>query len=294
MKTMDSCFREYYYTYYGSHNGWIYDSSEESKMAWRLKKLTNIWIMFGEKLHRVIKEVLSSNISKENITEELLINLTRKRLNEAVSDSSIKARTGAWDDYPKGEMLQEYYYNNKLDERDILEIKDRIKRCIEGFLNSKSFSELRQIDKERILELDEEKFEYIMVHHVKVFALIDALYIDDNGNYIIVDWKTGSEGEKDREQLLVYALYVMQKYDVTIDKIKGRVEYLLIGENKEYTFTYEDLNEILHRIDLDLKVIDAFLLDSEKNIPKDKEYFSKCDNLKKCSKCKFRKLCSND
>ena len=37
MKTLNSCEREYYYTYYGSHNGWIFTSSEEQKIAWRLK-----------------------------------------------------------------------------------------------------------------------------------------------------------------------------------------------------------------------------------------------------------------
>ena len=46
MKTLDSCQREYYYTYYGSHNGWIFNSTDEQKIAWRLKKLTNLWMCF--------------------------------------------------------------------------------------------------------------------------------------------------------------------------------------------------------------------------------------------------------
>ena len=33
MKTLENCERDYYYTYYGSHNGWIYTSTDEQKMA---------------------------------------------------------------------------------------------------------------------------------------------------------------------------------------------------------------------------------------------------------------------
>ena len=54
MKVIENCYRQYYYTYYGSHNGWLQDNNNESKIAWRLKKLTNIWLLFGEKLHEVI------------------------------------------------------------------------------------------------------------------------------------------------------------------------------------------------------------------------------------------------
>ena len=31
MKVIQNCLREYYYTYYGSHNGWLYESPDESK-----------------------------------------------------------------------------------------------------------------------------------------------------------------------------------------------------------------------------------------------------------------------
>ena len=59
MKTLNSCEREYYYTYYGSHNGWIFTSSEEQKIAWRLKKLTNLWMCFGEAVHKQIRGIIN-------------------------------------------------------------------------------------------------------------------------------------------------------------------------------------------------------------------------------------------
>lgn len=290
MKVIENCLREYYYTYYGSHNGWLWESNEEQKIAWRLKKLTNIWLMFGDKLHRIIKETIKD--FDGNVDSNYLKNLMRNNLNIGVKESIIKYREGSWDDYPKGEMLQEYYYGNKLDDRTVKEIKERIELCVDGFLESTTYKEIVE-DKCKVLEVDEGNFDFIVVNGVKVYALIDTLYIDNEGYYIISDWKSGKFGEHDREQLLVYVLYVMEKYGVPLEKIKGRIEYLLTGEEAEYTFSHEEILLVNNRIDMDLNVIDAFLVDKSINKPRVKDDFLMCDNLKKCQKCKFRKLCFN-
>ena len=143
MKVMENCYREYYYTYYGSHNGWIDNVTDEQKVAWRLKKLTNIWLMFGDKLHDVI-----------NITPNYLKEYMRKVLNHGVKDSIEKYKDGLWDDYPRGEMLQEYYYGEKLDEESVKEVKRRIELCIDGFFNSKSYKDILK-EKSIVLEVDE-------------------------------------------------------------------------------------------------------------------------------------------
>ncbi|WP_143318155.1 PD-(D/E)XK nuclease family protein [Clostridium sp. HBUAS56017] len=291
MKVIDNCFREYYYTYYGSHNGWLYQSTDEQKISWRLKKLTNIWIMFGDKLHELIKSLVKDDGSEINVGE--IKEHMRVKLNLGVKESLQKYRNGDWDEYPKGEMLQEYYYGEKLKEKDVEEIKKRIESCTKGLIVSKSYNEIKNTAKE-ILEVDEEKFDFIFVSGIKVYALIDVLYIDEKGNYVIVDWKTGQFSEHDKEQLMVYVLYVMERYKVTIDKVIGRLEYLLIGENYEYKFNLDDIIEINNRINMDLNVINAFLEDKDKNKPRHKEHFLMCDNISKCRKCKFRKLCLNE
>ncbi|MBD7913025.1 PD-(D/E)XK nuclease family protein [Clostridium cibarium] len=291
MKVIDNCFREYYYTYYGSHNGWLYQSTDEQKISWRLKKLTNIWIMFGDKLHELIKSLVKDDGSEINVGE--IKEHMRVKLNLGVKESLQKYRNGDWDEYPKGEMLQEYYYGEKLKEKDVEEIKKRIESCTKGLIVSKSYNEIKNTAKE-ILEVDEEKFDFIFVSGIKVYALIDVLYIDEKGNYVIVDWKTGQFSEHDKEQLMVYVLYVMERYKVPIDKVIGRLEYLLIGENYEYKFNLDDIIEINNRINMDLNVINAFLEDKDKNKPRHKEHFLMCDNISKCRKCKFRKLCLNE
>ena len=287
MKVIEGCYREYYYTYYGSHNGWLDNSSIEAKISWRLKKLTNIWLLFGEKLHKLISEVF--HLSKE-VNIDTFKKTIRNNLNLVVKNSSIKAKDSSWDEYPKGEMLEEYYYNGALNKEDIDEIKKRIDLCVDNFYNCKTYMDIK-INKCKVLEADEGKFDYTYIYDVKVFALIDVLYIDEKGNYIIVDWKTGKVSENDREQLIVYAIYVMEKYNIPLNKIKGRIEYLYLGEKYDYSILEEDVLEIKNRIKNDLMIIDNFLVDSKLNIPKERNVFRKCDNIKRCNKCKYRKLC---
>ena len=288
MKVINSCLREYYYTYYGSHNGWTFEASEEQRVAWRLKKLSNIWLALGDKIHEAIKLMITNNTQEEK--KQIVKDYIKKELNKIVRCSIENYKTGAWDEYPRGDMLQDYYYGGKLDEKSINEIKDRIDLCVNSYFYSRSYIEINN-ENTKVLEIDEGKFDYITIEGLKVYALIDALYINSNYEYVIVDWKTGGSSDEDREQLLVYALYVMEKYNVPISKIVGRVEYLLTEENIEYRFSKEDIKSIEDRIKLDINVIDALLEDKDLNKPRYKEDFLKCENLKKCSKCKFRKLC---
>ncbi|MGG7325216.1 PD-(D/E)XK nuclease family protein [Clostridium baratii] len=296
IKTIKSCLREYYYTYYGSHRGWDPEASYEQKYSWRLKKLTNIWLAFGDVIHKAIKNIIDfkkNNIDKE-IDVDALKEFVRTNLNIIVKQSSRKDSILRWNEYPKGNMLLEYYYDGKLEREDILEIKERIEQCVENIFESKTFFDINKGEYLDILEVDEGNFDYFFHEGVKVFALIDLLYLDNDRNIVIVDWKTGKQNEEDREQLLVYLLYVMKKYNVPVEKVKGRVEYLLQGEHVEYSFTNDDVEHIKNRISLEINVINALLVDENNNIPKDKDTFIMCDEDFKCNKCKYRRLCKKE
>lgn len=296
IKTIKSCLREYYYTYYGSHRGWDYEASEERKMAWRLKKLTNIWIAFGDIIHEGIKDIIKYKINnKDNeIDVDKFKDFVRKKLNSVVFKSSKRDSKLKWDNYPNGQMLQEYYYEGKLDPEDINQIKERIEQCVENFFESKTFFDIQQKNYLKILEVDEKTFDYILIEKVKIFAIIDMLYIDNSGNCIIVDWKTGKYDEEHKEQLLVYSLYVMEKYKIPIENIRGRIEYLLTGENVEFSITNKDVEDIRLKVKQEINVIDAMLCDKELNKPQDKSMFIMTEQDYKCKKCKYKRLCDEE
>lgn len=295
MKTLNSCEREYYYTYYGSHNGWIYTSTDEQKLAWRLKKLTNLWMCFGDIIHNQIKGIIS--ICKKDKTKfmnairfnEVTLSLLRNIIRESIQ----KHKTNEWDEYPKGTMLQEYYYGNIISKETGNELKERLNQCINSFYVSKSFEDILQSET-MILENDEDVFSSIQYNSLKIYSKIDLLYKDTEGYYIIVDWKTGKLSDSDKEQLLVYAWYVMEQYGVHYSKIKGRIEYLLEGYSEELLFKYEDIEYIKSKVENDLKIINYYLDDINLNKAKEKIEFHKTEQSYKCKNCKFRLLCNKD
>lgn len=295
MKTLENCERDYYYTYYGSHNGWIYTSTDEQKIAWRLKKLSNLWMCFGDVVHREIKGII--NICKKDKTK--FMNATRfneitlNKLRNIIRESIQKYNTKEWDEYPKGIMLQEYYYGDKISKQIGDELKERLIKCVNNFYVSKTFEEILK-EETIIIENDEDIFSSINYEGLKVYSKIDLLYKDYDGYYVIVDWKTGKISDGDKEQLLVYAWYVMEKYGVHYSRIKGRIEYLLDGHVEEILFKLDDIEYIKSKVLNDLKIINYYLDDISLNKAKKKEEFQKTFKTYKCVNCKFRMLCKDD
>ena len=295
MKTLNSCEREYYYTYYGSHNGWIFTSSEEQKISWRLKKLTNLWMCFGEAVHKQIRGIINlCKVDKSKIMNASRFNeVTLNQLRTIIKESINKYITNEWNEYPRGVMLQEYYYGNKISKSVGEELKEKLIQCSNNFYVSITFEDILK-DEVVILENDEEVFSSFEYNNLKIYSKLDLLYKDLDGYYVIVDWKTGKASMDDKEQLLVYAWYVMQKYSVHHSKIKGRVEYLLDGYFEEILFKYEDIEYIKSKVENDLKIINYYLEDINLNKPKEKLVFEKTLKKYKCENCKFRLLCNNE
>ena len=204
-----------------------------------------------------------------------------------------KYNTKEWDEYPKGIMLQEYYYGDKISKQIGNELKERLSQCINSFYVSKTFEDILKPETV-IIENDEDIFSSINYNSLKVYSKIDLLYKDYDGYYVIVDWKTGKVSDSDKEQLLVYAWYVMEQYGVHYSRIKGRIEYLLDGHVEEVIFKAEDIRFIKDKVSNDLKIIDYYLEDIVLNKPKEKEVFKKTLKNYKCSNCKFRMLCDYD
>ncbi|WP_346967762.1 PD-(D/E)XK nuclease family protein, partial [Clostridium disporicum] len=209
MKTLNSCEREYYYTYYGSHNGWVFTSSEEQKISWRLKKLTNLWMCFGEAVHKQIRGIINlCKVDKSKIMNASRFNeVTLNQLRTIIKESINKYITNEWNEYPRGVMLQEYYYGNKISKSVGEELKEKLIQCSNNFYVSITFEDILK-DEVVILENDEEVFSSFEYNNLKIYSKLDLLYKVLDGYYVIVDWKTGKDSMDDKEQLLVYAWYV--------------------------------------------------------------------------------------
>ena len=56
--TFRECPRKYYWQYYGSHNGWLDEATDEARRAWRLKKITNLYMVLGTIVHELAADTI--------------------------------------------------------------------------------------------------------------------------------------------------------------------------------------------------------------------------------------------
>lgn len=292
--TLNKCEREYFYTYYGAHNGWEESSDKQTQEIYKYKKLTCKDILAGNIIHKKAKDFINL-ITSSSFT--LTPSTLERHINVAIFEfrnSCIKSKSfnSDWTPKIKGfDMMYEYFYGDDISKYDGEEIKSLITKCICNIALSYSFEDIYD-NKLLVLENSKDDFPSFTINDTKIFTLLDLLYINSEGKYVIVDWKTGSEDEKHRLQMLVYAKYVVETYGISIKDIICRLEYLSSGTNKEYNFSYNDLSEIDKIIISSTNKFKDYLDDPIINKPKDISCFKTINDSSCCITCKYKGICS--
>lgn len=282
----DECKRKYFFKTYAHWKGWEPDASEFTRKAYLLNKLQNIYALLGQAVHDEVKKA----ILNKKIQKALSIKDIREKLNEAWKDS-INNRAD-WERWPKEfTMLQEIYYGNKSFLRqNSSKITKRAEVCIENFSGSEVFKRIKNSEFQ-ILEVDED-FPSFKYNGVRVFSIIDFLYKTDKNSIYIVDWKTGRPNEaKDKSQLKLYTIYVLEKYkNADLSNIKCVNEYLLTGDRAVHEFSEKEIANTKKYIEKSISEIDKYCEDPQLNKPKDISFFKKNPG-RRCNYCEFLELC---
>lgn len=293
--TLEKCEREYFFTYYGAHNGWEESTDSFTRDVYKFKKMTNKDILAGNIVHEKAKDFINSIISDKDFA------LTPTALERHINVAIYKFRNNCiqsksyncnWNPKVKGfYMLNEYYYGNDITKYEGEEIKGLLTKCICNIALSRTFEDIH-INKLNVIENSKEDFPSYTVNETKIFALLDLLYVNSDGKFVIVDWKTGSEDEKHKLQMLVYAKYVVETYGANIGDIICRLEYLSLGSYKEFKFSYDDLSNTNNIIVSNVIKFKTYLEDPTLNKAKDIKYFKTTEDDKICKNCKYRELCN--
>ena len=295
VNTLNKCEREYFYTYYGSHNGWEDSSDKITQEIYKYKKLTYKNILAGNIIHNKAKDFINMITSQNNflftpstLERHITVSIFKFR------DNCIKSKklNSSWT--PKNntfDMLCEYFYGYGISLYEGQEIKELITKCICNIALSYTFEDIFD-NKLVVLENSRDDFPSFNINDTKIFALLDLLYINTEGKYVIVDWKTGRESENHRLQMLVYAKYVVEVYGINIKDIICRLEYLSCGTNKEYRFSNTDLFEVDKIIISTTNKFKDYLDDTTINKPKDISFFKTADDTTTCITCKYKGICN--
>jgi CRISPR/Cas system-associated exonuclease Cas4 (RecB family) len=291
-KTFLECARKYYHQYYESHNGWLYESPEESKQAYRLKNIKNIPILLGDDIHKVIDRQLKYFLAGKGLfTENELMGMVTKNLNQAYLDST-KLRQHWFNKPKRHQMLHEIYYGNGLSADAVAAAKIKLEMCVKNFFTSKTYQDI--LTKLEMHVLHSEDFQTFEVNGVDVFVVLDFVYKDvSQEKWIVVDWKTGKESEDDRKQLAFYALFLSREHNIPVEDIILRNEYLLSGIHKEYVLTSFEIDSAQQLMHDSIYHMLRYVEDPVKNKPVGKENFN-MNSSYRCQSCNFKEKCSAD
>lgn len=278
----DACLRQYYYQYYGSWGGWERDADPEVRELYLLKKLTNRHAWSGTAVHDAIKWVLSRLRDGGDPDPARVIETIRHGMRAQFCES----RDGLYR-HRKAFGLREHEYEEKVTAEQWREVWENVERCLEAFFRSRWPALARSLSREAWLPIDELGS---FVHDgIPVYAAPDFAYRKDGG-VVVVDWKTGKMREADRDQVLGYALYARDAWDVPLERIECRVVYLPEMEEVEVPVDAASIADFVQRMEESIRAMRARLADPEANVARIQD-FPPTENSATCAHCAFRRPC---
>lgn len=294
-ETLSVCPRRYYYHYYGSWKGW--DPSEagpEAQRAYLLKQLTGLRAELGRCLHRRAYEVgfrVAQGLEAPSPDE--LQQRTRAELNDLVRSS--RARRAFRRRPSRHPFLRSAWYGDGPDEQEIAEVEERLGRVHEALNGHPVWAAVKRDELEVAYLHDpdvppEPSFE---LDGVPVYAEPDlVLRRPENGDGIVVDWKSGRERRRDGWQVALCAIAVRETTGRT--PVRGRVEYLARGSARRVALDDDLLEAALDRARESLSDMESRLEDRGENRPMPKEAFPLTERRSACGWCGFYELCEEE
>lgn len=286
-----SCARRYYYNYYGSHNGWEFSAPPSAALAYRLKKLTSLYLVLGDALHKSAEHIVERVIAGHDVPSADFVEEEVRRQLRRVWTSSQKAQELFMQRPNRVDMLHEFYYGMEISKQTIEKINLRATKVAKALVKSEIWEELRKPDTELV---SCEQFDTFPLNGTPIYAVPDVLYKTSAGQWVIVDWKTGEEVEENRDQVALYALYVVKKHGVEVEAITARLEYLNLDTVESLNFTMNELEAVEHSAIQSMEEMQNLLLDPEVNKPMPKEKFALTDARGLCPWCNYYELCREE
>ena len=281
-----TCPRQYWFSYYGYWNGWLENAPERTRQIYVLKNLKNRYMWAGEKVHECIQRSLN-NIRRgiKVLSVDEIVSITLDQMRAEFRSSKVKN----YRKNPKTCGLFEHEYGVEVADEQWKEVAGNVETCLRNFYASDIYDGLKSHRRDGWLEVEE--FSSFRLEDVKINLVIDCAIKEGNEVYVY-DWKTGKSIPEDLPiQLSCYALYGINKWQVSPEIIRVIEFNLLFNKPSWFSISQADLENTKGYIRGSIKDMRSLLLDVEKNIPMEEERFSKVEDERVSLRCNFRKVC---
>lgn len=286
------CLRAYYFQYYRSWGGWGFNADATAKELYLLKRLGNRYTWAGNAVHQAIRDTLMAIRMGKTVDESGIVTRLHQQMRSEFSFS--KERKYVSGKGPNGFCgLVEHEYAENVTADEWKAIWKNTQEAIEFFLKSSWLSVAKSLKPQQWLEVDVMDFDksIFYLNGVKVFAVPDFAYVQDDGTPVIVDWKTGKAREGYDDQILGYALYLENRYQLPLAKMKAALVYLNEASEKWVGIDEGALSAFREKFASSTSRMKALLADPQRNAPVDEAQFLKTENLEVCARCVFRRPC---
>lgn len=284
------CPKRYWYTYYGSWEGWPKTPWDKRKAIdplaaylYALKQMQYMATFVGSTVHEAIEHFLKT---KKPFLLEALLDHAKIAFNRGLEESKAEK----WRASPKKHKnLFEDYYKEPLSQDVLIEAEKKVASCLTNWYNSPVIQSLAFHNDARWLSIEELAF-FQLESKYKIIVVIDfALMWQDIA--ILFDWKTGGESEKTVEQLYLYALFANKVWHTPIDKIilspfyLAQNSYTKIGARTDTPLDPAKLAALEEDI---VKSCDSLAVLHSNQDP---QLFPYTIDRANCTRCPFKELC---
>ncbi len=281
----DDCRRHYFY-----HRFW----GQDPKTRWRIYEMRNIStlaMMRGRVTHKVIADALLDLKNGVRTSPET----ARKNTLALLREYYLESAKHLWhiDNRPPGRKpsditnLLEHYYSLPNTEDRARKAQQVANECVNNLLGSDYWREIEESDPAGWKTIEEPNFPSFEVDDIKVYATVD--FARESPARIVTDWKTGSPGERDRQQITLYALYAQSKWEwdpaqTRLDLVYIHPEFNLVS----FTPTADDIDKARNTV----RESFAQMMEVEPAVGRaDIADFPLTDNTTNCRWCRFQGIC---
>lgn len=245
----------------------------------------DMWL--GDVVHRCIK---FSILHKEKEAPFLLDSL-QKRL---AHDLALSFKNAQGPIQPKNLLLIEHYKDLPVDEQYWLE---KGASLLKTYLQSTWYEHLKTIPANQFVYVDADDIKSMQfdVNGLRVYAIPDLCFYNQDGQVVLIDWKTGKERHTELSpQLKIYALrlQLVDGIKPSDKSIQAYTHYIQTGTDVGRLIEDADIDEAYAIIAAGKQQMLDLLEDVAENKPKPMACFEKTEDATKCAICPFQEICN--